>query len=190
MILAHGRWTRCRGAGNDSLRASVGSTEASNGRLARFGRIDRSIGRHLRCRDTCSVLARSSDAGRSLILPPAAAARGIRLEGVEGRLASGPTLRWRGGRSGTRRRTPSSESCRLARSRGWCGTSADRSDTRSRLTSLVLREEVAYGLTYLLLTRSGGGGPIASGPSPGGLILCRGPSMPRDRSRRTGRVPR
>jgi hypothetical protein len=36
-ILTHGRWTGSRGAGHDSLRASVGSTEASASIVARFG---------------------------------------------------------------------------------------------------------------------------------------------------------
>ena len=38
------RYADSWGAGHENLRASVGSTEASDGRLARFGRIDRSIG--------------------------------------------------------------------------------------------------------------------------------------------------
>src|SRR6516225_11534019 len=37
MRLTHGRWTRSRGAGHDSLRASVGSTDASASLLARVG---------------------------------------------------------------------------------------------------------------------------------------------------------
>src|SRR6516225_3419315 len=68
MILTHDRWSRSRGAGHDNLRASmwstkatsdqsasVSSTEASNGRLARVGRIDRSVERSpcaRRCRRT------------------------------------------------------------------------------------------------------------------------------------------
>ena len=37
MSLKHWRWTRAWGAGHQSLRPSVGSTEASNGRVARVG---------------------------------------------------------------------------------------------------------------------------------------------------------
>jgi hypothetical protein len=42
------------------LRASVGSTEASNGRLTRVGVIDRRIHRRVRCRGTCGFLPKSS----------------------------------------------------------------------------------------------------------------------------------
>src|SRR5262249_53362865 len=43
--LTHGRWTRSQGAGHGNLRASVGSTDAAKDVVARFGRIDRSVGR-------------------------------------------------------------------------------------------------------------------------------------------------